>query len=257
MERTDGGQMQGKGCIITGGAGAIGLASAKALAGEGARIMLVDRTDDALARTAGELAGAEVIAMAADVTSAAATQAYVDRAVEAWGHIDVLVANAGVSGTNAPIVDYPEAIFDEVIEVNVKGSFLAIKSALPHMGPGGSIVVMSSIMGVQARPNSVGYITSKHALVGMVRCVAREVAGRDIRVNILAPGPTNTEFQATIEARISKTSGIDATAMLNQMIPMGRHAEPEEIAQSVLFLASGRSSFSTGSVFMADGGFNA
>ena len=169
-----------------------------------------------------------------------------------------MFSNAGLSGTNAPITDYPEDIFDSVIDVNVKGSFLALKYAIPRMTSGGSIIVTSSIMGVQARPNSVGYITSKHALVGMVRCVAREVAAQNIRVNILAPGPTNTEFQATIEARISKTMGIDATEMLNkQMIPLGRHAEPDEIARSVLFLASDQSSFSSGSVFMADGGWNA
>ena len=186
------------------------------------------------------------------------TQAYINQAVDAWGRLDVLFSNAGLSGTNAPITDYPEDIFDSVIDVNVKGSFLALKYAIPRMTSGGSIIVTSSIMGVQARPNSVGYITSKHALVGMVRCVAREVAAQNIRVNILAPGPTNTEFQATIEARISKTMGIDATEMLNkQMIPLGRHAEPDEIARSVLFLASDQSSFSTGSVFMADGGWNA
>ena len=145
-----------------------------------------------------------------------------------------------------------------MIEVNVKGSFLALKYAIPKMTSGGSIIVTSSIMGVQARPNSVGYITSKHALVGMVRCVAREVAGQNIRVNILAPGPITNDFQNTIEARMSKTMGIDATAMLNkQMIPMGRHGLPEEVARSVLFLASDQSSFSTGSVFMADGGWNA
>lgn len=249
--------MDGRCCIVTGGAGRIGLASAKLLAEEGAKIMLVDRNRDDLTRAAAELDASGVLTAAADVTDAAATWAYVESAVAAWGRLDVLVSNAGVSGTNAPITDYPEEIFDEVIDVNVKGPFLALKHALPHMTSGASIIVMSSIMGVQARPNSVGYITSKHALVGMVRCVAREVAGRNIRVNILAPGPTNTEFQAVIEARISETMGIDATEMLNNTIPMGRHAEPDEIARSVLFLASDMSSFSTGSVFMADGGWNA
>ena len=83
------------------------------------------------------------------------------------------------------------------------------------------------------------------------------MAGKNIRVNILAPGPIDNKFQAIIEERISKTMGIDGTAMLNQMIPLGRHAQPDEVAKSVLFLASDQSSFSTGSVFMADGGFNA
>ena len=249
--------MDGKRCIITGGAGSLGLASAKLLLSEGASVMLVDRNQEDLNKAVEGLDKDKVITAEADVTNADQTQAYINKAVETWGSLDVMFSNAGVSGTNAPITDYPEDIFDSVIAVNVKGSFLACKYAIPHMTSGGSIIVTSSIMGVQARPNSVGYITSKHALVGMVRCVAREVAGKNIRVNILAPGPIDNEFQNTIEDRISKTMGIDATKMLNQMIPLGRHAQVEEVAKSVLFLASDQSSFSTGSVFMADGGFNA
>lgn len=155
-----------------------------------------------------------------------------------------------------PITGYPEDIFDDVINVNVKGAFLALKFAVPHMQPGGSIIVTSSIMGVTARPNSVGYITSKHAVVGMVRCAAQELAGQNIRVNVLAPGPVDNEFQKTIEDRITATTGVDATEMLNGRIPLGRHANPDEIAESVLFLASDKSSFSTGGIFMADGGMH-
>lgn len=249
--------MDGKCCIVTGGAGSLGLASAKLLLREGAKVMLVDRNSDDLDQAAAGLDSGDVLTAVADVTEAEDTQAYISQAVERWGQLDVLFSNAGLSGTNAPITDYPEDIFDKVIDVNVKGSFLALKYAIPQMTSGGSIIVTSSIMGVQARPNSVGYITSKHALVGMVRCVAREVAGKNIRVNILAPGPVDNEFQTTIEDRMSKMMGIDATAMLDQMIPLGRHAQPDEIARSVLFLASDQSSFSTGSVFMADGGWNA
>lgn len=249
--------MDGKCCIVTGGAGSLGLASAKLLLREGAKVMLVDRNSDDLDQAAAGLDSGDVLTAVADVAEAEDTQAYISQAVETWGQLDVLFSNAGLSGTNAPITDYPEDIFDNVIDVNVKGSFLALKYAIPQMTSGGSIIVTSSIMGVQARPNSVGYITSKHALVGMVRCVAREVAGKNIRVNILAPGPVDNEFQTTIEDRMSKMMGIDATAMLDQMIPLGRHAQPDEIARSVLFLASDQSSFSTGSVFMADGGWNA
>ena len=251
--------MEGERGRLTGGAVSLGWASAKLLLSEGGKGRLGDRNQDDLDKAAAGLeADGNVRTAAADVTKAEDTQAYINQAVEAWGQLDVLFSNAGHSGTNAPVTDYPEDIFDTVINVNVKGSFLALKYAIPHMTSGGSIIVTSSIMGVQARPNSVGYITSKHALVGMVRCVSREVAAKNIRVNILAPGPTDNEFQATIEDRMSKTLGIDATALLNnQMIPLGRHAEPEEIAKSVLFLASDQSSFSTGSVFMADGGWNA
>ena len=249
--------MDGKCCIVTGGAGSLGVASAKLLLREGAKVLLVDQNQDDLERAASALGPGDIQIATADVTKTTDTQAYIEQAISAWGRLDVLFSNAGVSGTNAPITDYPEDIFDDVINVNIKGSFLAIKYAIPHMGSGGSIIVTSSIMGVQARPNSVGYITSKHALVGMVRCVAREVASKNIRVNILAPGPTNNQFQTTIEERMSKMMKIDATAMLDGIIPLGRHAEPDEIAQTALFLASDQSSFSTGSVFMADGGWNA
>ena len=248
--------MQGKGCIITGGAGSLGLASARILLAEGAKVLLVDQSQDDLNVVADDLQG-EILTQAGDVTRREDTEAYISKAVTEWGGIDLMFANAGVSGTNAPITDYPEDIFDHVMDVNIKGAFLALKYAIPHMRSGAAVIVTSSIMGVQARPNSVGYITSKHALVGMVRCVAREVAPKNIRVNILAPGPISNDFQQTIEDRMSKTMDVDATEMLNQMIPLGRHSEPEEVAKSVLFLASDMSSFSTGSIFMADGGFNA
>jgi NAD(P)-dependent dehydrogenase (short-subunit alcohol dehydrogenase family) len=112
-------------------------------------------------------------------------------------------------------------------------------------------------MGVTSSPNACAYATSKHALVGLMRTVAKEVAVRRIRVNILAPGPIDNSFQTEIEKRISAVTGQDGTAMINARIPLGRHARPEEIARTALFLASDQSSFSTGSIFMADGGMNA
>jgi NAD(P)-dependent dehydrogenase (short-subunit alcohol dehydrogenase family) len=138
--------------------------------------------------------------------------------------------------------------------INVRGSFLACKYGLPLMNDGGSIIITSSIMGVTADPGVVAYATSKHALIGLARVVAKEAAGRGIRVNVLAPGPTDNTFQSTIEEKLTEIVGQDGTEMLNHAIALGRHGRPEEIAQMVLFLASDRSSFSTGGVFMADGG---
>ena len=249
--------MKNKGCIITGGAGSLGRASAELFLKEGAKVLLVDQSLEELERVRETLQSPDVLIAVADVSDNHQTETYVSQAVEAWGHVDVLFSNAGVSGTNAPVTDYPEDLFDEVMAVNVKGTFLACKHTIPHMASGGSVVVTSSIMGVQARPNSVGYITSKHAIVGFVRCLSREMAPKNIRVNAIAPGPIDNAFQKTIEDRMSKTMGRDATAMLNEIIPLGRHAQVEEIAQTVLFLASDQSSFSTGSVFMADGGWHA
>jgi len=250
------GIMDGKHCVITGGAGSVGLASAKALAEAGATIMLVDRDIAALERAADSIGANNTLVVAADISKTSEVQAFVKQAAESWGKIDVVFANAGISGTNASVADFPEDIFDDVLDVNVRGTFLTLKHAIPHIRDGGSIVVTSSIMGVRTRPGTVGYITSKHALIGMVRCVARELAGRNIRANIIAPGPLENEFQQTIEDRVSAAMGVNATEMLNNMIPLGRHGTAEEISRAVLFLASDQSSFTTGAVLMADGGWH-
>mgnify|MGYP000902726810 FL=1 len=250
------GIMDGKHCVITGGAGSVGLASAKALAEAGATIMLVDRDIAALEKAADSIGANNTLVVAADISKTSEVQAFVKQAAESWGKIDVVFANAGISGTNASVADFPEDIFDDVLDVNVRGAFLTLKYAIPHIRDGGSIVVTSSIMGVRTRPGTVGYITSKHALIGMVRCVARELAGRNIRANIIAPGPLENEFQQTIEDRVSAAMGVNATEMLNNMIPLGRHGTAEEISRAVLFLASDQSSFTTGAVLMADGGWH-
>lgn len=251
------GVMDGKICVVTGAAGSIGLASARLFASEGARVMLVDRQARTLAEAEQSIsAPGRVASTVADVADGAATRGYIAAAVERFGKIDVLFSNAGVSGPIAPITDYPDELFDAVMAVNVRASFLACKYGLPHMNDGGSIIITSSIMGVKANPNIVGYATSKHAVVGLMRVVAREIAPRGIRVNVLAPGPVENSFQDDIEKRLSDVIGIDATEMINRNIPLGRHARPEEIARTALFLASGASSFSTGGVYMADGGMN-
>jgi NAD(P)-dependent dehydrogenase (short-subunit alcohol dehydrogenase family) len=250
------GVMDGKHCIITGGAGSVGLASAKALAEAGATLMLVDRDAAALEQSADSIGAKDTLVAVADISNSSEVKAFVKQAVDAWGKIDVVFANAGISGTNAAVTDFPEDIFDAVLDVNVRGTFLTLKHSIPYIRDGGSIVVTSSIMGVRTRPGTVGYITSKHALIGMVRCVARELAGRNIRANIIAPGPLENEFQQTIEDRVSAAMGVNATEMLNNMIPLGRHGTAEEISRAVLFLASDQSSFTTGAVLMADGGWH-
>ena len=136
----------------------------------------------------------------------------------------------------------------------MRGAFLACKYGLPRMNDGGSVIVTSSVVGAMGAPGAVAYVTAKHAQVGLMRTVAKEAAARRIRVNTLHPGPIDNAFQARIEEGIGKMAGIDATRMLNDAIPLHRHAAPEEIARSALYLASDLSSFVTGSVLMADGG---
>lgn len=251
---------EGKHCVLTGGAGSIGLATARQLLARGAAVHLVDR-DPALLDAARQALAAEghqarVGTTAADVGDSRQTQDYLAQAVARAGPIDFLFCNAGVNGEIAPITDYPEEAFDAVIAVNVRGVFLALRHGLPLMRDGGSVLVTSSVMGVTADPGVCAYATSKHAVIGLVRVAAKEVASRGIRVNAIAPGPVDNPFQDDIERRLSVVVGRDATQMLDEAIPLHRHAQPDEIARMVVFLAGAGSSFSTGSVFMIDGGMH-
>jgi NAD(P)-dependent dehydrogenase (short-subunit alcohol dehydrogenase family) len=252
------GVMNGKVCIVTGGAGSIGLASASLLVQKGARVMLVGHNEknlDSAAKTI-NVSPDRLGTVKANVADAQETQNYINQTVSKWGKIDVLFSHAGISGVVKPVTEYPEDVFDEVMAVNVRGSFLACKYGLPHMNDGGSIIITSSVMGVTADPGVCAYATSKHALIGLMRTVAKEAASRNIRVNVLAPGPIDNSFQLKIEERLTEVVGEDGTEFLNRIIPLGRHGRAEEIAQSVLFLASTQSSFATGCIIMADGGMH-
>jgi len=251
------GTLRDKVAIVTGAGGSIGRATAELFLSEGAKVLLVDRDAAKLeeAHIACRKLG-EAEACAADVADAAATQRYVGIAAEKWGGIDVVFANAGLPGVIRPVTDYPEDAFDAVMAVNVRGPFLACKYALPKMRDGGSIVVNSSVVGVTSDPGIGAYAVSKHAVIGLVRTVAKEAAPRRIRVNAICPGPIDNSFQLGIERGISAVIGRDATKMLDSLIPLKRHGQAAEIARAVLFLASDQSSFTTGSVLMADGGMS-
>jgi NAD(P)-dependent dehydrogenase (short-subunit alcohol dehydrogenase family) len=253
-------QMQNKVCVITGGAGSIGLAAAKLLLAEGAKVMLTDLSEAALQRAAGAIDGnvqGNLATCAADVTKSEEVKTCIAATVRRFGNIDVLFSNAGNFGTVAPVTDFPEEVFDAVIAVHVKGAFLAAKHALPVMNDGGSIVITSSIVGVKGDPGACAYITAKHAQVGLMRVLAKEAAGRNIRVNTIHPGPVDNDFQLNVEQHLSGALGRDATQFFNDIIPLKRHARAEEIARSVLYLASDASSFTTGSLLMVDGGLSA
>ena len=249
--------LDGKVCIVTGAAGSLGRAVAARFLTEGARVMLVDRDAGPLREVAGALAApGRVATSAADVADGGATRGYVDATVAAFGGIDVLFSNAGISGPILPVTDYPEDVFDRVLAVNLKGSFLACKHALPLMRDGGAIIMTASVVGVTSDPGICAYAASKHALIGLMRTVAKEAAGRGIRVNAVAPGPIDNGFQHEVERGLTGVLGRDGGAFLDSVIPMHRHGRAEEIAEAVLFLASDRSSFTTGSVLMADGGMH-
>lgn len=249
--------LDNKVCIITGGAGSIGLASAQRFLQEGARVMLVDMDSAKLEKAIEGLDPGRVASCVADVGDAGQVKGFVDETVSRWGKIDVLFSNAGNFGTVAPIDQYPEDLFDAVYKVHVKGAFLLGKYAVPNMNDGGSIVICSSVAGTRGDPGVYAYITAKHALTGLMRCLSKELAPRNIRVNTINPGPVDNSFQDKVEDDLGKIIQRDATEFFNEIIPLGRHARADEIARSVLFLASEQSSFTTGTMLMADGGMSA
>jgi NAD(P)-dependent dehydrogenase (short-subunit alcohol dehydrogenase family) len=244
-------------CLITGGAGSVGQATARLFLEEGAKVALIDLRAAELASATAGLASDRVVAIAADVSKGDDVASAVETTVARWGAIDVVFSNAGNFGTVTPIADYPEAMFDAVYSVHVKGAFLLAKHATPRMRDGGSVVITSSVAGVRGDPGVYGYIVAKHAQIGLMRCLAKELAPRRIRVNTIHPGPIENGFQHAVEADLSKIIRRDGAEFFNAMIPLGRHGTPEEVAQSVLYLASDESRFTTGSRLMVDGGMSA
>lgn len=255
-------RLENKVAIVTGGAGGIGGAAAERFVGNGASVMIVDVDEAALAAVAERIQKAEgdrVAYHVADVSDPAQTRAYVERTVERFGGVDVLFANAGLEGKFKPLVDYPVEELDRLLRVNVRGPFLGIQAVAPHMSArgGGSVIVTSSVAGVVGSSGLSAYVLSKHAVIGLVRTAAVELAPRGIRVNSLNPGPVENRMMRSIEEQASPGDGDAVKRGFLGMVPMGRYGTNEEMANLALFLASEDSSYCTGAVFLADGGFTA
>lgn len=248
-------RLEGKVAIITGGAGGIGRATAALFLREGARVVLVDR-DEAAVREAAEALGLLCHGIAADVTRAESNAAMVRAALDQFGRLDILFANAGIEGKVAPLIQLEEADLDRVLAVNLKGAWLGIKHAVPAMsGHSGCIVVTSSVAGFVGSPGLGFYVASKHAVMGMVKTAAIELAPLGIRVNTVNPGPVDNRMMRSIEDQASPGQGDQVMQAFVGTIPMQRYARNEEIAAVVLFLASDESSVITGTSVVADGGF--
>ncbi|MCT4623964.1 MAG: SDR family oxidoreductase [Schleiferiaceae bacterium] len=251
-------QLENKVAVITGGAGGIGMATAKLFLEEGAKVFLVEHNEEDLKRAAAELNSDNVAHCTADVSNEEDTKRYVAEAVKTFGKIDVYFNNAGVEGVLAPGTDYPTDAFDKVIAVNLRGVFLGNKHVAPQMNDGGSIIISSSAAGLTGTPGLMAYVASKHGVIGLMRTLAKELAPRGIRVNTINPAPVDNRMMRSIE---SMAAGGGDTAPVKQafeaMIPMGRYATSLEIAQSVLFLASDNSKYVTGTTNPIDGGMTA
>ena len=251
--------------VITGGAGGIGQAVARQFTAEGARVVLVDREEAALqsvVRSLGEDVASYVVA---DVTQPEQVQSYVNEAVQRWGGIDILLANAGIEGIVSPIPDYPVDMFEQVMAVNVRGVWLGLKYVIPVMRErgGGSIVITSSTAGIGGTAGMSAYTTSKHAVIGMMRTAALECAPMGIRVNTVNPAPIETRMMRSLEEmRVAAADDSEVTVerikqSSSARIPLQRYGDPEEVAKMMLFLASDESSYCTGGVYMVDGGRSA
>ncbi|HKU43264.1 MAG TPA: SDR family NAD(P)-dependent oxidoreductase [Polyangiales bacterium] len=249
-------KLNAKIAIITGAAGGIGRATAQTFVREGARVMLVDRDERALQALATEL-GSNTAYTAADVASCEDTERYVRATVERFHGIDILFANAGIEGTVSPIATLPVDAFDRVLDVNVRGVFLALKYAIPELvrRGGGSILITSSVAGMIGSPGLSAYVTSKHAIVGLAKCAALELAPHQIRVNTIHPGPIDNRMMRGLEEQLSPGHSDDAKRGFEAQVPLGRYGTNQEIANLALFLASSEATFCTGAMFVADGGY--
>jgi len=246
-------RLKGKVAIITGGAGGIGRAAGALFVREGATVLLIDKPGSDVEPAAEEL-GSSAAAFAADVSVAAQVDAYYREAERRFGGFDIVLLNAGITGAHLPLEDYPVATFDEVMAVNVRAVWLGLRAAIRPLRArgGGSIIITSSIQGLSALPQTSAYTTSKHAVIGMMKGAALELAQQNIRINCVLPGMTDTPMMD----RIHSASGAAAqmAAAIRSTIPMRRYARAEEIARAMLFLASDESSYSTGATYVIDGG---
>jgi NAD(P)-dependent dehydrogenase (short-subunit alcohol dehydrogenase family) len=252
---TSRGRLAGKSAVVTGAAHGIGRATAELFAREGARLVVTDVDGDALERLRGRLAQqTDVEAVVGDVAEPEAAARMIHAAVERYGSIDVLVANAGIIPLDNILDATPES-FDEVMAVDARGMFLTCKYAIESMitsGRGGAIVCVSSISGVAGQKNQSTYGPAKFVASGLAKHLAVEWADRGIRVNAVAPGTITTERVRRLN---SEPGGRDYLQAITRQHPIGRLGEPDEVASGILFLASEEASFITGVVLPVDGGY--
>lgn len=252
-------RLKGKVAIITGAAAGIGKATAELFVKHGAQVMLVDINADELQQTASAFNQSDVQWIAADVADEAAVKDYVAQTVAHFGRVDVFFNNAGIEGKMGPISEQSLENFDRVMAVNVRGAFLGLKYVLKEMQKqgSGSIINMSSVAGLDGTATASPYVTSKHAVTGLSKCAALEVAAQNIRVNSVHPSPINTRMMRSIEELFNPGHAEEAKKKLERGVPMQRYGESAEVANLVLFLASDESSFITGSQYRVDGGMGA
>jgi NAD(P)-dependent dehydrogenase (short-subunit alcohol dehydrogenase family) len=242
--------LEGKVAVITGGSSGIGLATAKLFRDSGAKVAISGRNqkslDDAI-----KVLGAEVVAVRSDVSKLSDLDTLFKLVVKKLGRIDVLFANAGIA-TFALLSDVSEDAYDETFDINVKGVFFTIQKAIPHLNDNASIILNSSFVNQAGVPTTSVYAASKAAVRSLARGISSEFASRGIRVNVVSPGPIATPIYGKLGL---PKEAVDAfAANIVSQVPLKRFGQPEEVAQTVLFLAGSASSYITGVELSVDGG---
>lgn len=237
--------------LVTGGGSGIGAATARRFAREGCRVVVNDIRAEAAAGVADEIVsgGNTAWCVAADVSDSTSVATMIEAAIERFGHLDVVCANAGIALPDCPLPDMPEETIDALLGVNLKGVILTLRAAIPHLRDRGAVVITSSISGLWAHPGGSVYSASKTGLIGFARSLALELAPRRIRVNVVSPGGVDTPLLPAIYGDMQQL--IEEYERIN---PLGRLARPEDVADAIAFLASPQAQHITGVVLRVDGG---
>ena len=236
--------------IITGGASGIGRSTALAFAAQGAKVVVADVQDGTETLELVKKAGGEGIFVRCDVSHENDVKQLVEKTIQVYGRLDFGVNNAGTEGVQTTVQDLTEKDWDRTIDINLKGIWLCMKYEIPYLlkQGKGAIVNTASIAGVVGFANMAAYVASKHAVVGLTKVAALELAKTGIRVNAICPGVIHTPM-------VDRALSPELEKVYNAMIPMGRMGKPEEMAETILYLCSDSASYVTGQVMVADGGW--
>lgn len=244
-------KLENKVAVITGGSSGIGLATAKRFVNEGAYVFIIGRGQSKLDK-AKKVIGSNVTAIQADISNLDDLEKLYSTINEEKGSVDIVVANAGITEMADTINVTPE-LFDRIFDINARGAFFTVQKAFPHMNDNGAIVVISSVVSVSGFPNNIIYGASKSTVKSYVKSWAADLKDRNIRANSVSPGIIDTtildsEFDTKEEAAEMK-------AYFESITPLGRMGQPEEVANTILFLSSSESSYITGTDIPVDGGY--
>lgn len=242
-------RLKGKTALITGGNSGIGLATARLFIVEGANVVITGRNRGTLDAALAEL-GSNALAMQADVADLPEMEKVIAAAVERFGKIDIVFANAGI-GTYTPLGFASVDTFEEIIRVNVTSVFFLVQACMPYLPDGASIIFNSSVQRLNGRPGLSAYAASKAAVRTMARVMASELSPRSIRVNVVTPGSVDTPIWNAVGNHEERRLFL---SRLKRTIPLGRMGDPKEVANAVLFLATDESSFIQGGEIVVDGG---